>query len=174
MNKLAFLDYLFYKVGFQRCSYQLQQQTQDGFMSKRRTYQDVGFSKDLRWLERANARTILANEIVFDFDPNKGESEEEFSKRVEEHIAQILNLRWDHWWLFASNRGPHLHCFLNELFFLTEQQRRMWRARLLTEHGADLLKASERTTIAAEFSLHWKSGKKKQYLQGTLEGGNNG
>lgn len=174
MNKIEYLDYLYYKIGKQTCNFELQIQNQDKFMSKRRDYLSTFSDGNAFWLDKANARTLLFNEIVFDFDPEKGESEQKFFERMKLNIYKILEYNWTYWGLFQSNRGLHLHCFSNRLFLMTPSERKDYRQKLLSTFGADVQKASDKITIALEFAHHWKSGKPKEYIKGILFGETNG
>jgi len=167
MDKISYLDYLYYKIGKQTSDIELQIQKQEGFMSKRRKYSDAGFSKDTRWLAKANARTILINEGVLDFDPDKDETQEKFENRVVSLTGELKD-NATYYGIFNSNRGIHVHLFFKEMFEMSEKKRNEFRKFLIKRYNADLMKASERVTIALEFANHWKSGKVKEMIDGNL------
>ena len=170
---LAYLDFLFYKVGKQNVDFFLQQQQQDKFMSKRRKYSDVGFSKDLKWLSFANARTIMDNEIVLDIDPLSGEYMEDFQERIVKVKKEILvekEDKPDYWGIFQSNRGIHIHIWFNKMLYWDSEKRKRCRLTFIDKYKADKLKINEKVMIALEGAPHWKSGKIKKLIEGDLDG----
>ena len=168
MNKLDYLDYLYYLIGKQRCDFELQIQNKDGFMSKRRMYSDVGFSKEKWFLGKANARTILTNEVVLDIDPEKDETAEQFHSRLVNTVRMVLSENADRVGIFESNRGVHIHLFYNAMFHKPLVWRKKFRSSMIKKYQADPQKSSERVTINLEFANHWKSGKVKGLLKGNL------
>jgi len=168
MNKLDYLDYLYYSIGKQRCDFELQSQKKDGFMSKRRWYSEVGFEKQKWFLDKANARTILKNEVVIDIDPERGESDKDFQARLINTVRMVLSENADRVGIFESNRGVHIHLFYNTMFHKPLVWRKKFRSSMIKKYQADPQKSSERVTINLEFANHWKSGKVKGLLKGNL------
>ena len=136
-------------------------------MSRRKKYSEIGFERNLWWLERVNARTILKNEIVLDFDPDKNETQEQFEERILKLASLIKGISPDYT-IFNSNRGIHVHIFTNKLLAMDERERVEYRIKIIKQFGTDLLKASERVTISLEYAPHWKSGKINELISGTV------
>jgi len=161
------LDFLFYKIGKQACDFSLQIQKKDGMFSKRKKYTDIGFEKNMWWLEKVNARSILTNEIVLDLDKGKNQTTQEFIAEIVKSFKKY-NLNYYKYYIFNSNSGLHIHIFENKLFYMTEQERKAFRLHLIKLFNADPLKCSEKTMIALEYAKHWKSGKIKEFLYGNI------
>jgi hypothetical protein len=168
MKVIDYLDFLFYKIGRQHTDFELQIQNKDGFMSKRRKYSDVGFKKEKWFLDKANARTLMVNEVVLDMDPENDESEEEFEDRVYHVVKRLQQMDNLNFGVFESNRGVHIHIFFRKMFFMTTARRKEYRLSIIKEFKGDLHKVSERVTINLEFARHWKSGQPKALLLGNL------
>jgi hypothetical protein len=169
MDKITYMDYLFYKVGKQFTDFEVQSQEQGGKMSKRRKFSEVGFEKK-PFLNYVNARTLLINEVVLDLDQNKNESDNEFNTRVVETTKSVMNeFLCSGYTIFNSNNGVHIHIYINEMFFMVEKERIDLRKRLCYQFSADPLKSSEKVTIALEFATHFKSGKIKELIDSDLE-----
>jgi len=164
MNKEDYLCKLYYYYGKQYTNFELQSQKKDGFMSKRHNYLDANGTK---FIDYANARTLLYNEIVIDMDPDKDEEQEHFENRILRAIAHMKSSSFV-WGAFSSNRGVHIHIFHNPMFFMSDEKRKEIRTKLIKLLGGDLHKVSDRVTISLEFAEHWKSGKIKEYITGNL------
>jgi len=165
----VYLDFLYYIIGKQKTDFELQIQNQNGMMSKRRKYSDIGFAKEEWWLSKVNARTLLKNEIVLDIDPNDGETQEQLQDRCVGIVKTLYQYDLSQYGIFKSNRAIHIHCFFNTLFSIKENKRKEIRQKILKKFGADLQKSSERATIALELAPHWKNGKKKEMIYTNLE-----
>jgi hypothetical protein len=161
---IVYTDHIYYDVGRQLIDFELQQQKKDGFFSKRKKYRDVGFTKS-RWLLYANARTILSNEIVLDFDIEKKESIDNFEKRILQTINVVKKYHRDVRPFYSGSKGVHVHIFDQELLKMNTYDREEHRESMLKMFGADTQKKSERTTIALEYAPHWKTGKPKVPLK---------
>ena len=167
MDKIEYLDRLYYQFGRQITDFEMQILSLDS-ASKRKPYSEIGFKKDMWWLEKVNNRTILLNEIVLDIDPDKGETTEDFENRILKTIEEIKMYNFDYWGIFNSNRGVHIHLFQNRLMNLSPDERKKTRESLISRFKADMNKTSEKSNIALELTPHWKSGKIKEYLRGNL------
>jgi len=160
MKHVVWLDELYYNIGKQQYDFELQQQKKEGFMSKRRKYSNVGFSKN-PWLIYANARTLLGNELVLDFDPP--------FDHLETCVAQ-LKKKWDKVYVFFSgSKGYHIHIFDKRIERMSYEHREELREYWIKKFGADWQKKSERTTIALEYAPHWKTGRLKEIKNGRLK-----
>lgn len=166
---IGYLDYLYYVILKQSHDFELQQQNKEGFMSRRKKYSEVGFDKNY-WSNYANARTILPNEVCFDFDPENGESMSLFRHRVNLTIKKMLKeCSPDYWGVFPTgSRGVHVHFFYKKLLYQPYPKRVQFRKKLLRRYGAEMLKSSERVTINLEWSNHWKTGNMKIMKEGNL------
>ena len=145
MDKIQYLDWLYYHIGRQLTDFELQIQNKEGFMSHRRKYSDVGFSKELKWLEYANARTLLKNEVVIDIDPEKDEDSSLFIRRIKNTVHDLLRHNKAHPKLigvFESNRGVHIHIFDRDLFNMNDEEKRQYRTHYIKRFGGDLAKNS--------------------------------
>jgi len=157
---IVYTDHIYYDVGRQLIDFELQQQKKDGFFSKRRKYRDVGFTKS-RWLLYANARTILSNEIVLDFDIEEKESISNFKNRILQSISVVKKYHKDVRPFYSGSKGVHVHIFDQTLLNMNAYDREEHRESMLKMFGADAQKKSERTTIALEYAPHWKTNKLK-------------
>jgi DNA primase catalytic subunit len=154
MNKVNFLNYLFYDFGKQQYNFYLQYSEKDGIKTKWRKFLDV-FSdpenKKNKWfIENCNQRQILPIEVVLDL-----ESMEELDPALEK--LKKFNLQY---YVFSTgSRGVHIHIFFNKE--LTGEE----KLAILKYFDADLQKAGKKTLIALEYSKHWKSGKLKEEVK---------
>lgn len=168
VDKIGYMDKLYYLIGQQATDFEIQIQNKDSFMSKRKKYSDYGFNKIIWFLQKANARTILKNEIVLDIDQDKNESDEQFTERIKNTVKDVMKIKSDYWGVFESNNGVHIHLFYKGMFKMTEYKRKKFRDFMCKKYKADLQKNSERVTIAMEFAPHWKSKKIKEMIGGNL------
>jgi hypothetical protein len=169
-RKKEYLDFLYYKIGKQSDDFQLQIQKKDGMFSKRKKYSEIGFEDDEWWLDKVNARTILKNEVVLDFDRPEGQSVDEFEGRVIDISIEIISNYNCKYAKFNSNSGIHLHLFFNSMLKMNPQERKAFRKKILIWFGGDRLKCTEKVTIALEFAKHWKSGKQKELIISNIKG----
>lgn len=113
-------------------------------------------------IEAATHRTLLVNEIVLDFDPEKDESFEHLTDRVKKVCYTLKKRKVEFVCYSTGSRGYHIHLFIRDLFFLEKEARRQFRVNIIKFFGAEIQKNSEGTAIALENVPHWKSGKIKQ------------
>jgi len=158
--KVAYLDKLYYDKGKQLTDFELQVQKKGGFFSKRHNYRKVGFRRD-PFLKTVNARTILKNEIVFDFDPPNKMTPETYKEKLTDIINLLKKTFKDVHVFDTGSRGIHVHVYENKMFQMNIEERTEYRRQYLKIFNADLQKASERTTINIEYAPHWKTGKIK-------------
>ena len=168
---ITLLDELYYRISKQTTNFQLQYLNQKAnIYSKRRTYQDICFSKDSFWLRRVNVRSILPNEIVLDIDPQKGETSENLKKRailgIAPEVIRKVNSRGIVIRVFDSgSRGIHLHIFSKLMLYLPQHKRNFIRRFFCEKFNADLQKTTEQVMIALEFANHFKTMKTKKLLE---------
>lgn len=154
-EKKSYLDWLFYKQGRQASDYELcylDQKTD--IKHKWRKYSELCFDTDHKknkwFVEKANNRTILKNEVVFDL-----EEPERYDEIIAAFTADSLYYRA----FSTGSRGFHFHLLYNRE--LTEVE----RMGLIKKYGCDTQKASDRCMIALEFEKHWKTGKPKMLVK---------
>lgn len=152
MNKKTWLDELHYNHDKQQGNLELAYAYKDKEgtpkFSKWKKYLDV--QADDKFLEKANNRSILPNEVVLDI--------EDF-----EHVSEILGKLVDEFEFYSAyktgSRGVHFHLFFNK--DLTSDEKLF----IIKRYGADEQKASERCLIALENVPHWKTGNLKELIE---------
>jgi len=154
MNKKEWLDYLYYYLGEQQYDFKLFGAKKDGekvITTKWYKYSEVIFPLDpnedykIDWI---NNRQILPNEVVLDYDG--GEDIEDIIKKI-----TIDNLTF---YAFSTgSRGYHIHIFFRRQ--LNNDEKR----KIIRKYGAEEQKVGA-TSIALEFSKHWKSGRIKKLI----------
>lgn len=113
-------------------------------------------------LEQANNRTSFLNEIILDFDPILGEDTQHFKNRVGKVFFSMKEKEINFRCFFSGSRGYHFHIEFNYLVFLSNHHRDSVKKAIISLFNAELLKASERTMIALEYTPHWKTGNAKK------------
>lgn len=156
LEKKGFLDYLYYSVGGQQFDFFLQYSDKEkDIHSKWRKYSEVCFDfedwKNRKFIEQANHRQILGNEVVLDLEEK--ESLPKITKTLDE---------WGYpYYVYETgSRGFHIHLFLKKK--LNEAQ----KLSIIEYFGTDKQKCHEKTLIALENTPHWKSGKLKKQVGG--------
>jgi len=153
MDKKVFLDYLYYELGKQQYDFYLQCSKKDGVMTKWRKYSEVCFDCDNpknKWfIKNCNQRQILPCEVVLDFED---------MTKLEQTLTELKGLNVYFYNYTTGSRGFHVHIFFNRVLERSE------KLTIIRYFGADEQKAVEKTLIALENALHWKSGKIKQEL----------
>ena len=154
MDKKAFLDYLFYEVGQQRYDFYLQCSKDNGVKTKWKRYSEIFFDSDNpknKWfIENCNQRQILPCEIVLDLEDKE---------RLTLILEELKQLTIYFYAYDTGSRGMHIHLFFNR--DMTTQE----KLAIIRHFGADEQKAVEKTLIALENAIHWKSGKIKEELK---------
>ena len=158
MDKVSFLNYLFYDLEKQRYNFYLQVSEKDGIKTKWKKFLDV-FSdpnnpKNKWFIENCNQRQILPDEIVLDL-----EAREQLNPTLE----KLKKFDYKFYVFDTGSRGYHIHIFFKKELTVKEKE------LIINYFNADIMKASEKTLIALEFSKHWKSGKIKDLIE--LKGG---
>ena len=153
MDKKAFLDYIYYELGKQQYDFYLQCSKQDRVMTKWRKYSEVCFDCDNpknKWfIENCNQRQILPCEVVLDFED---------MTKLEVTLKELKGLNVYYYSYKTGSRGFHIHIFFNRVLEHFE------KLAIIKHFGADEQKAVEKTLIALENAVHWKSGKIKEEL----------
>ncbi|QGH73132.1 MAG: hypothetical protein [Siphoviridae sp. ctjeG17] len=153
-SKIAILQEVYNKYGhFEVCTH-----FENGEWSKRRDVLRCNELEEWWRLSKANNRTILPCEIVIDLDPDTNDTRDSMrlkANKVKEYCDKFqLNATV----FFSGSRGYHIHIFSTTIMNYNEKQKRNIRTTILKFLDADLTKISEKTTIALEYTPHWKTG----------------
>lgn len=117
------------------------------------------------WLiNKINQRLIGIGEIVYDIDPEEQEDKKLYLLRIKHTIAsankKINGLKllgvYD-----TGSRGTHIHFLAPRMSSKTKNERQEIIHLMLTYTKADTMKAYDRTMIALEGAVHWKTGNNK-------------
>jgi archaellum biogenesis ATPase FlaH len=108
-------------------------------------------------LKQANLREMWANEIVLDDDNGQ---EKEITVQLEKEGFSYLKFK-------TGSKGHHFHVFFDELFDKTETERKAIRKAFIQRYNCDIAKQSG--VIAYEFRPHFKTGNKKELVNGDIE-----
>lgn len=133
-------------------------------------------TEDSRWSDRClyggegydvhkpyNHRTMLLNEVVIEFDDPDKEKNKEYADEVARRLRadKIAFTKW-----FSGNKSVHIHCLLD----IDGAQNRTLLKKVFMRHYCeglpmpDLQLTSDRHLIRAEFGIHEKTGKYKEYI----------
>jgi hypothetical protein len=112
-------------------------------------------------IEKATHRTLLANEVVLDYDPEPHESFEDVTKKVKKVCYDLKQKNIPYICYFTGSRGYHIHLFIKKMFFMDKEKRKEFRTNLIKFFGAELQKSSDGSPIALDEVPHWKTGKLK-------------
>ena len=125
--------------------------------------------------EKANNRTILDIELLFDFDEDdKGSTNPEDIKKYGFKAIKKLNESGIYGeCYFSGSKSIHYSVLVPELRLLSNYQRERFKERALNplnedktvSFKADLQKKAKRTMIAMEGQFHWKTGNIKTRLK---------
>jgi hypothetical protein len=157
-TKKGHLDELYYFFGNQQFDFELAYMYIDKYKkvvsSAWRRYTDVCFDfereENLEFLELANNRTIFPNEIVIDMEKKE---------QLDFILKEIDREKFCYYLFDTQSRGYHIHLFFDEE--LTPDA----KMRFLLKYNVDVQKSFERTMIALEYAMHYKSGKIKKLVK---------
>jgi hypothetical protein len=156
MNKKSWLDYLYYKVGNQQYDFRvngLKKKDDVVTSTKWKKYSEVCFPIDIGedWkIEYVNNREILPCEVVIDLEEENG-----IKNVIEKLTADNLTF-----YVFKTgSRGFHIHIWFKES--LTNEE----KLGIVKRYGGDEQKANNGTTIALEYTPHFKTGKIKHLVE---------
>lgn len=148
-----FLDYLYYEAGHQNYDFLLQV-SKAGIKTKWKRYSEICFNpedKNNKWfIENCNQRQILPCEVVLDLEDKA---------RLTPVIEELKQYKVDFYTYDTKSRGYHIHIFFNR--DLTQEE----KLAIIRHFKADEQKAAEKTLIALEGAIHFKSGKIKEELK---------
>lgn len=161
-KKWSHLAELYYQIGKQFSKLELQSQTnmKDRYIyTPRINFLDVDCDV---WKNRyLNNRTILINEIVFDFDPKDFKfNKHRFVSAIIQTKLMLDKLNIPHTFWHSGSKGVHCHAYDNSMFYMSPMRRSNHRYKLLTKVGAEL-KTSESVTITLEYAHNAKTMKDK-------------
>jgi len=151
MNKKEWLDYVYYFRGKQQCDYWVCGMKKIGdktISTKWKKYSEVCFplNPDEDWkIDWVNNRSILPNELVLDIEDKNQ------LPGIMEKLGKERKLK-DYIIYDTGSRGYHIHIFSSKPISQISKQ------YLCKIFGTDVLKAGDKTMIALENCLHWKSG----------------
>ena len=162
MNKKAWLDYLYYKIGKQQYdfyvagTYKKDGETQ---FTKWKKYSEAIFPIDFdgscedwkkqNFFEQINQRQILPFEIVLDI---------ENPKQINKIVEKLKGWGWKPSLWKTGSRGYHIHILCHRK--LKEKE----KLAVIKKLGADIQKCSEKNLIALENCPHWKTGRLKTQI----------
>lgn len=169
------LSRLYYEIGKQYTDFHLQIafKNQDGEQgwSRRRSYLTIAILEDKDWIEKANNRTLLKNEVVLDYDKLIYEADVLKEGQILAAITYCKRRGIKYAVYHTGSRGVHFHMFIDKLAYMNQNDRYEIRKRLIARFcGAeafkpnfvgDYAKTSDKVPIALEFAPHWKTGKPK-------------
>ena len=123
--------------------------------------------KKQRIVEAVNQRTLLPDELVFDFDNQPLKLAELKAFKIIETIKKKKKIFF--YGLFYNGHSYHLHIYYRNLLnsrYYSRSEREDIRKKYLASAGSDLQLASERHLIALEFTPHYKYNKPKRLVFG--------
>lgn len=164
--KKSWLDFLFYKLGFQHYDFRIAKlYIKDGVAksSKWISYKDFCFPIDVgeeKVLAGYNNREILPNELVIDLEDKK---------YYEEVIKDLIKIRKNDrricfYVCDTGSRGYHIHIFVGK-----KEIKQETKDYLIKEWCGDTQKAFSGSSIALEFAEHYKSNKINKIIFATEE-----
>lgn len=159
LSRAGYLQYLCNKYGDFKVAYAYK--VGDKIVwSKHRSVLDCWHSDEgIIFLERANNRSILSCEIVFDIDHDTSlERAETICRDLQKKYG--LGSKLYH----SGSKGYHIHVIHEDLTLYQPRDREKIRQFLLKEYDCDLLKKSEHTMMALEYVPHWRTGKEKTLI----------
>jgi len=160
-TKNEILGLLYYKTGRQLTNFRIFHNyyiDNEKKFSKWVNYLDAT-EKDIN---KATHRTVLNNEIVLDFDPEKGQTLKDVTKKVKKVCFDLKKKGVIYECFFTGSRGYHIHIFINDLLYMPKKERETYRKNIIRFFGAEIQKGNDNSPIALEGVPHWKSGKSKK------------
>jgi len=149
---------------------------ENGYWSKWLSYEFLSHNTDIRvwrgltgkqFMEKANNRTILDIELLFDWD-------EGFDKSQDRSDIQIVAERKIRCFkenglycetYFSGSKSIHCSILFPQLRDYTKHHRRLFKDKMIGQFEADLSKSADRCMIALEGVAHWKTGNIKEVIK---------
>lgn len=170
---------LYYDIGEQFTDFELQiawkDETGTQMWSRRKSFLQLATLHEREWIERANNRTLLKNEIVLDYD--RVITEEDVLKQgdILATITWCEKNNYQYAVYHTGSRGVHFHIFINNLAFMKSHYRNETRKQIIARFcgsnafipnfSGDYQKISDKVPIALEGAKHWKTGKPKVLIK---------
>lgn len=163
---------LYYELGKQMTNLSFQHSHKEGEevrWTKRKTFLELEpQGKDKWFVQNANHRQILKNEIIFDFDRPIEQDKVLQDNDVKKLIVALKKEFWNICIYHSGSKGVHVHLYWLPLSSLNKQDRETFRLATLKHFewfaGVDLQKASDSCMIAMEHVPHWKTGRTKTLI----------
>lgn len=164
------LSIIYYQIGRQSTNYNLQHSriTEEGdhTWTRRKTFLDIDPQHNRWFVENANHRQILKNEIILDFDrviPIESVMVDKDIRRLLCELDLVNDVTYSVW--HTGSKGVHVHIYLQALRAHSRRDRERLRRAFFDEFewfsGVDKLKASDAHMIALEHTPHWRTGRMK-------------
>lgn len=152
MDKKAWLDKLHYQIDRQQGNLELAYLDNENPKKNTKWKKYLDVQSDDKFIEKANNRSILSNEIILDVeDPEKFPTILEQVKKDFEFYSASK----------TGSRGYHIRLWFTDK--LSSDEKRI----IIRRYGADEQKATERCLIALDGCdcPHWKTGKPKTLIE---------
>lgn len=159
-SNIAWLNHLYYEIGKQRINFRIAHSYRDKTTNELKVSKWTPFlGATEQQIDKADQRTLLDNEIVFDMD--EGDYDQLIKQLTDDGIFFTA-------YKTEGNRARHVHSFWKDLEKFEIAERRQFRVCQLQKYGCDLQLAIDNHLIPIENSLHWKTGEiKKMYYENT-------
>ena len=177
-SKWSWLCKLYYETGKQTTDFQLQIAMKDAngeqMWSRRKSFLTVHTLEDTKWIQRANNRTTLNNEVILDYDRVILPEDVMKDLHVLSAITYCKKKHYRYAVYHTGSKGVHVHIYIDDLFRMSPYDRKRYREQLIARFRGDIglkpnfsgdyQKASDNVPIALEFVPHWKIGRPKTLI----------
>ena len=163
MNNRKYLAWIYYKVGKQaspqmQVSYAYMKDGEPRF-TPWKYFLDIDPFNDLL-IEKYNQRTILNNEIVFDYD--NGEIDELLYNYIIPNKLNYVAYQTE------ESRSKRVHVYWDKLVLMKKNQRELFREFIIRKFNSDVQLKSDRHMCS--FGYHFKTNKKIILYKTNLKG----
>lgn len=120
-------------------------------------------SKEYEPLKPYNHRSVLDNEVIFEYDLDDKQKNRELVDEISKRLTKD-NIKWSKW--KSGNKSVHLHCLFNikDLASNPTFKRAVLRYYSKGLPLPDMRLAGENHLIRAEFGVHEKTGNHKELI----------
>ena len=163
MNSEHLLAKIYYEIGKQNTNFALQhsrKEEDEVIWTKRKTFLELDPVKDKWFIDHANHRQILKNEIIFDFDRPIKKEEALSDPQVQKLLARFREESWSFALYHTGSKGIHLHVYWNALILMRKEE---WKEG----EDADQKQKSKREKVSASPDLG--KGKHEQPKENTMD-----